>query len=94
MANIEEALSRRIQEDAFRSLPGAKLHSTNLHIDLEIREAGRHIGPEFTRSSPIGRPLSYSWTRRGGNCQHPCGDRLPMEGMGRCTGNAGALSAL
>jgi hypothetical protein len=47
MATIESTLTRRIQEDAFRALPGIKLESTNLYIDLEIRSKGQHIGPDF-----------------------------------------------
>ena len=77
MANIEEALSRRIQEDAFRSLPGAKLHSTNLHIDLEIREAGRHIGPEFDKIvADRSTVVVFVDEEPQANFQHPCRYRL------------------
>jgi Peptidase C13 family len=49
MAIAEDGLIRRIQEHTFRSLPGASLDSTNLHVDVEIREAGKPIGPEFDK---------------------------------------------
>src|SRR5882724_9438411 len=77
MATIDERMTRRIQEDAFRSLPGARIHSTNLHIDVDVREAGRHIGPEVDKIV-VERPTVVVFVDEEplANFAHPCRYRL------------------
>jgi hypothetical protein len=77
MANIEKSLTHRIQEDAFRALLGAKLESTNLYIDEEIRAKGQHIGPEFDKILAERETIVvFVDEEPRANFSHPCRYRL------------------